>query len=308
MYKRFYNIKGSLRKSKQLVNIEHDDFNNWLSSRIINQIPTAVSRFGSGELTYYYNLNSSKGTLLKRMWLFITVKIETINKVELADIKSSSIKNPSDMKRFFEEYKNSLKFIDCLGSWLYLESKLKTLNPQLYIDLHLLEPFYSENPWTMALEGKKVLVIHPMTDSIQSQYKRIDKIFSNKRILPQFELMVIKAKWYNDLEHNTWSLIMDYYINELNKVDFDVAIIGCSSWGLPLTSRIKKMGKIAVTLGGATQLLFGILGQRWLDPKSRFSQLDSKLNLVNEFWVKPRYEETPSDIVETIENGLKPYW
>ena len=56
---------------------------------------------------------------------------------------------------------------------------------------------------------------------------------------------------------------MDFYKNEVDKIEFDVAIIGNGSWGMPLAAHIKLMGKVAIHLGGATQLLFGISGKRW---------------------------------------------
>jgi threonine dehydrogenase-like Zn-dependent dehydrogenase len=38
-------------------------------------------------------------------------------------------------------------------------------------------------------------------------------------------------------------------IDEIGKIDFDVAILGCGAYGLPLAAAIKGMGKQAIHLG-----------------------------------------------------------
>ena len=48
----------------------------------------------------------------------------------------------------------------------------------------------------------------------------------------------------------------------IGKIDFDVALLGCGAYGLPFAASIKRMGKKAVHLGVATQILFGIKGKR----------------------------------------------
>jgi hypothetical protein len=62
--------------------------------------------------------------------------------------------------------------------------------------------------------------------------------------------------------------------------DFDVAIIGCGAYGFPLAAHLKRLGKKAIYMGGATQLLFGIKGKRW-DNYRLIS------NFFNEHWVRP---------------------
>ena len=56
------------------------------------------------------------------------------------------------------------------------------------------EPWSSpEKPWSAALKGKKVLVIHPFKETIERQYKRREEIFPGTDILPEFELITLKA-------------------------------------------------------------------------------------------------------------------
>ena len=52
------------------------------------------------------------------------------------------------------------------------------------------------------------------------------------------------------------------------KTSFDVAIIGCGAYGMPLGAMLKDAGKTVIHLGGVTQILFGIKGKRWDENKT----------------------------------------
>lgn len=161
-------------------------------------------------------------------------------------------------------------------------------------------------PWTSALEGKKVLVVHPFAASIERQYAtNRTKIFQNlpiENILPEFELITLKAVQTlgdSTSEFKDWFEALDYMVNQCRQIDFDVAIIGCGAYGFPLAAEIKRMGKIAVHLGGATQVLFGIRGGRWDAYDGVYAEM------MNEYWVRPSDEEKIKDS-DKIENGC--YW
>ena len=80
--------------------------------------------------------------------------------------------------------------------------------------------------------------------------------------------------------------------------EFDVAILGCGAYGMPVGAHVKKIGKVAIHMGGATQLLFGVSGKRWRDqPAFRAIMTDA--------WRPPLEIERPPGW-ETIEDGC--YW
>ena len=171
--------------------------------------------------------------------------------------------------------------------------------------LFRLEPWlYNGRPWSAALKGKKVLVIHPFEDTIRAQYERRDKLFPGTDILPEFELHTLKAIQTlcgeKDERFGTWFDALDYMYEEAMKIDFDIAIIGCGAYGMPLAAMLKEAGKQAIHLGGATQLLFGIKGRRWEE------NYPSKIaTLFNEYWVYPAESEKPKN-ASTVEMGC--YW
>lgn len=50
--------------------------------------------------------------------------------------------------------------------------------------------------------------------------------------------------------------------------DFDAALIAAGGLGIPLASFVRSRGKVAISLGGALQVLFGVLGERWQSRES----------------------------------------
>ena len=88
---------------------------------------------------------------------------------------------------------------------------------------------------------------------------------------------------------------------EAMKLDFDIAILGCGAYGLPLAAKIKQAGKQAIHLGGVTQILFGIKGKRWEEMEDyRYIK-----NLMNDAWVYPNVQDTPKN-AKIVEGGC--YW
>ena len=167
-----------------------------------------------------------------------------------------------------------------------------------------LEPWLSKNPWSAALKGKKVLIIHPFEDSILAQYKKRELLFPGTEVLPDFELNTLKAvqtaAGVEDSRFKDWFEALEYMYEEALKKDFDIAIIGCGAYGMPLGAKLKRAGKQAIHLGGATQLMFGIKGRRWEE------NYPSKIaECFNEAWVYPSESERPKNAA-VVENAC--YW
>lgn len=212
----------------------------------------------------------------------------------------------AQLKKFSGIMKDSIEFLDYLAVWnLPMEEYyIKKYSKQNLATsrLRYFEPWYSENPWTKSLEGKRVLVIHPFTDTIKSQYSKREYIFDNPNLLPEFELYTVKAvqtiAGTKDLRFSSWFDALEYMFVEAMKIDFDVALIGCGAYGFPLAAKLKKAGKKAIHMGGVLQVLFGIEGARW-DNDTVVS------SLYNDYWVRPSDSEKPKNF-GAVESGC--YW
>lgn len=267
--------------------------------RIQSGEPFMACRFGSTELQLIADVEAVQIGLKK-----------TVDAARWDNLNYYSGFFPNDIQYaapFAALYFDLLKETDLLAVWNnpHEDYMLKKYAPQARVTvLRALEPWYtSARPWTAALEGKKVLIVHPFAETILAQYEKRDRLFENKQILPAFRrLSVVKAVQTiadeQDSRFATWFDALDYMTEEALKTDFDVAIIGCGAYGLPLAARLRQNGKQAVHMGGATQLLFGIKGGRW-DTHPIISQL------YNESWVRPNQNETFQDSCK-IEGGC--YW
>jgi hypothetical protein len=208
-----------------------------------------------------------------------------------------------NLNKYCELVLEDLKESDILITLTYSEEYLKPyFKNAKRITLPAAEPYFSINPWTKVLKDKRVLVVHPMEESIKRQYKIREKIWPDG-LLPEFELLTIKAVQTiaGEKSHfSDWFQALDWMKSEINKLDFDIAIIGCGAYGFHLAAHVKRMGKKAIHLGGATQLLFGIKGKRWEDdPNQPFK------NFMNEHWIRPGEDERPSN-ASIVEGAC--YW
>ena len=169
------------------------------------------------------------------------------------------------------------------------------------VRLTALEPYRSNNPWSKALEGKRVLVVHPFEESIKTQFAKREKIFENPDVLPKFELITYRAVQTNaggTSDYKDWFAALDAMFNDIKKIDFDIAIVGCGAYGLPLSAKIKDLGKQVIHLAGATQIMFGIRGARW-DVRPDMQKY------FNSYWIRPSESEKPKN-AKAVENAC--YW
>jgi hypothetical protein len=206
------------------------------------------------------------------------------------------------LSRFAERMLQDIQDLDILSSCCPGEVRLREFFPLAKITpLPDLEPYYHADPWSQVLEGKKVLVVHPFEASIRSQYARRSMLFRDPKVLPEFELLTLKAVQSisgASTGYQDWFEALDWMCGQIASLDFAVAIIGAGAYSLPLAAFVKKLGKQGIHMGGATQILFGIRGSRW-DRVPFFQQL------YNEYWIRPLAEETPANF-KKVEGGC--YW
>ena len=161
-------------------------------------------------------------------------------------------------------------------------------NPKI-IEARTVEPYYFKEPWSLSLEGKKVLVVAPFEEEILNQYKNREKLFEHN-VLPEFDLKTVKSVWFfdgnKDSRFKTWFDALEYMKERIAGVEFDIALLGCGAMGTPLCNYIKELGKQAIYIGGAIQIMFGIKGARW-DHHPIISEL------YNDYWIRPGEESKP---------------
>lgn len=251
---------------------------NLISEKIKSRKPFMIARYGSTEFRTLFSKNLDNLCLYSGFFP----------------------KDKKLLKKFREQYFEDSKQIDILAIWNYknqFNRKKKWLRN--FPNIKYLIPLGSVggigNSWLKELKNKKILVIHPFKKTIEKQMKKRKKL----GILPKLKnLEVIQAvqtiAGNKDPKFKDWFEALDYMKKEIDKKDFDIALIGCGAYGLPLAAHVKSLDKQAIHLGGSLQLLFGIKGKRWEEYK-----------IFTKHWIYPLEEDTPQNI-KKVEGGC--YW
>ncbi len=257
--------------------------------------PCMISRFGSTELqTLCY---------IKFYPFSLPLKKRTFYNIQYAS--GFFPVTQENLKRFYAMYKRDVKDLDLLVSWRIEELLFHGwLRRKDYVRKTTLDKFYiHEHPWTYALKGKKVLVVHPFAETIEEQYnKNRERLFENEEILPEFaSLETVKAVQSvagNVVGYNSWFEALEWMKNEIDKKNYDVALLGCGAYAMPLAAHVKREGKKAIHMGGILQFLFGIKGKRYIE-KSETARL------INNYFVSPPASDRPQ-MANKVEGGC--YW
>jgi len=170
-----------------------------------------------------------------------------------------------------------------------------------YVRLSSFDPWLFENPWSSALEGKRVLVVTPFARSVESQMRRRADIWRNPRLLPPCEVRAVRMPLSPGLvapEHKDWRERYDALVEECERAPYDIMLAGAGGLSLPLVAHAKAQGRIGFHLGGTTQILFGITGRRWAHDHRLIA-------LQTDAWIRPSGDEAPATVSQ-VEQGC--YW
>ena len=153
--------------------------------------------------------------------------------------------------------------------------------------------------------GKKVLIINPFINSFQKQINDNFKMFKDNNIfLPNQEFVFYKT--FNTLAgnhiHNNWIETFSIMCHNIRKLDFDIALVSCGGYGLPICNFIKNdMKKSAIYVGGALQVLFGVTGERWVSNETILKIIKDN----NTKFIRPSEDEIVQN-KNVVEDGC--YW
>lgn len=132
------------------------------------------------------------------------------------------------------------------------------------------------------LAGKRVLVVSPFSDSIRLNFCNREMFFRGGYDYPDFHLSTLTSPiTYSGLPkemypHGSWFETLDWLVDNAVNIDFDIALLACGSYALPLGSVIcKQLHKSAIYVGGVLQLFFGVMGRRYHDRKDILGQINA---------------------------------
>ena len=284
--------------------------NQYIIDLIQTNKPFIISRLGIGAETYitchYIATNQINKNLLQTLSNNTGIyNVDTQNIILYIKLYIEAIKNSNTLATFPTYIINEQNYF----ANKYNLSKIHSRS---------LEPFYAclENikPWTHFLYGKKVLIINPFIESMKKQLSNHFQIFKdpNKKIFLDNQEFIFYKSYQTSASnhiHKNWLETFTIMCNDIKKLNddynFDIVLLGCGGYGLPLCNFIKmNLNKSAIYVGGGLQLLFGVMGHRW-ENRDDWKQIMQENQEPNNKFIRPSGDEIINN-KNAIENGC--YW
>jgi hypothetical protein len=212
---------------------------------------------------------------------------------------------------FNQFYVEKVRTIDCLGLILdpvmgpKIVSFYNLVNKFIYFRDQIPDkssPSNRENCYLHFFEGKKILLICPFAELLRQRATReiFEGVWSKtgkKWFYPKGVEALEFPYGFASETHRKYASTIDLLgaiEAEIERKDFDVALIGAGGLSIPLASFVKQIGKISISLGGDLQVLFGVVGKRWRNLERW------KRDYFNEWWIDmpTRYKPTETDIAD----------
>lgn len=190
-------------------------------------------------------------------------------------------------------------------SQFYLRSdNIVRLYPRPFAERILLGKNTLFQVMSKSLCGKRVLVISPFSDSTKANFKN-RRNFIKDFDYPEFELLCFDTPvTYAGIPerlfpHHNWHQTLRALIVELETFEFDIALLSCGSYAMPLGCHIRdNLKRKAIYGGGVMQLFFGIMGRRYNDPYF--------LDQINcEAFITPLERDRYLDMMPTTDDALR---
>ena len=286
---------------------------NFIKDKLEKKQPFTVARIGGIEANVAYAayelFNPNTKVSQKDMLQFI--------KSSLPALKNNAgirITTTESLQYYSTLYLSAFTNADITLSWAPWDEVYKLIFPPHYYIYTVLKKYnrvtlYArvldifnliyQNPWTLALRGKRILIISTFIESIKEKIDTREKIYGVD-LFPDCEFIFLKPpQTQAGNESREFTEELQDFIRKVEKIkdSFDVALLSCGGYGILILDYFKQIEKSAIYVGGVLQMYFGIYGRRWL--------LENKdiLNVfLNNYWSRPKDTEKPKNY-KSIEEG-----
>ena len=158
---------------------------------------------------------------------------------------------------------------DRLLEMIAADKKVFSLYPFAFIEKTTRHKWSMFNAFRAILPARRVLVVSPFSKSIEKNFTR-RKHFFRDYDYPEFHLLTYNTPiTYKGLPddyypHHDWFQTVHAIKSDVEKIDFDIALLACGSYAMPLGTHIAGvMKRKAMYVGGILQFYFGIMGRRY---------------------------------------------
>ena len=255
------------------------------------------------------NLNNNKNFIIPQ----ITIPD---NNLAFTGVILSQNKNNNDFEKFKEDLKvmidrfvtiNSINDIQ-IYSKIYLESFNRcntyikwepwgitygnTSQSHYFIEKNFVkndylwgEAFYQfyniyNNPWSISLKGKRLLIISEFNNIIREKIDNREKIYGID-LYPESEFIFIDL--LEEDKKLSYNILLEKILNDIKKIshNFDVALLSCGGLSNLILSSIDDIGKSGIVMNNFLETSFGIYNDNFEKKHNDIIKLYK-----NEYWTK----------------------
>jgi len=230
-----------------------------------------------------------------------------------------SFDSTEDIDLYINLYDIAVSHCDMLGVWTgnmqmqaanYYKHLANDHAKITQIAAQALEPYYymdsTHYKFHKIFENKRVLIISSHCETVKAQLEKRDTLFNKPIFAENTQFLVYKPPQQNGGSHDgqSWAIHLEKMRCDLHDIkhkvfNFDIALVSCGGFGMITSDYIFSELKSSVMyVGGALQIFFGIMGQRWTS-NDRISKH------VNSEWVRPLDKDKPKN-PNLCENNC--YW
>lgn len=231
----------------------------------VSKFRALVSRYNG-----FYDRRSSPDTYLKYCETLLDTyrqsNILLFCNYQLLSLYFADILNPAFYK---DEFENKEWYRSLINRILAPNQALRCY-PYQFVEKMVFDEHTLFRVFSQALAGRTVLVVSPFAESIAANFDRRHTFFRKNYVYPEFELRLVNtpityaglpAELYPDED---WFATLESLRKAVSGCTFDVALLGCGSYAMPLGLHIERvLCRKAVYVGGVLQLYFGIMGRRY---------------------------------------------
>jgi hypothetical protein len=289
--------------------IENENFCNFIQSKINSNKPFLIPRVAGveNEMAYYGVILRSNPSVFKPNFFVEPCKLMKNNSgIHLTSLES--------IINYSTQYLEAFHSCDAYLSWeLWSDIAKNVFNSFAFVDANFKQTRFWANTmdiynhintrlWTRELAGKRLLIISSFAQSFSDKLQIREKIYGVD-LFPDCEFIFMKppqTQGNNESEDFQFELNAFMEAVDTIKDKFDIALVSAGGYGNLICSRLFKMNKSAIYVGGVLQMYFGVYGKRWLRERPDIIRL-----YANEHWSTPAENERPNGF-EKIENSC--YW
>jgi hypothetical protein len=284
--------------------LSRDDFVSRVRTAIAERIPFSTGKLGVSEraLLQYPLLLEDEPDAARRRAYEVSLAYKAL---------SQSGVFPAD-PGFYREWgallADSVRQHDCVGLFPDAHRQQLELLRRLEIGSDVLiyldqEPDRSPRAddarcWLPSLKGRRLLLVHPFAELLRSRADRetFEAVWAKtgKRWFDPAAVDALEFPYGTDpATHERFPTardLLDEITDDIARRDFDVALIGAGGLGDPIAAFVKGLGKVGFCLGGHTQVLFGVIGDRWRDNE------EWQRDYFNDAWISTPEDSRPDQV------------